>query len=440
VSNSFLTVLQRRRVAVVVTLLIAVVALPFIFVNLKPTYVATSHVLMVGNGNGANGSMMPSSDMSTLTTSETVVKRVAKRFSLGHDMSAVLARIDAKSVSRSNVMPISFRDKDPKLARVVTNALAEETVTYYKELSGGQFNQMVSYLTGSAEDLKQRIRSIDITLQTAAQKDSYVGSDTALETITARINDLQTQRAVAYAALVSDEAIADARSAQPREIDGIVNQEVLAGDPYVQALRSGQARDAAQLQFQRAQFTERYPGLPGLADQVMHETGVLAAAENSALAGSPSASASYAATILAKRNAMAVAAGDRAKVSAIDGEIAAQEGYLRDLPGTGSTVNLLRVEREAAKASYDATTARLTETRANQAAVSSLGSLVVIDRAVDAAPRIPRLAMDVIVAFILLALTVGVAYVLDALDPGLRSPESVEKLYGIPIIGNLGKR
>jgi capsular polysaccharide biosynthesis protein len=46
--------------------------------------------------------------------------------------------------------------------------------------------------------------------------------------------------------------------------------------------------------------------------------------------------------------------------------------------------------------------------------------------------------MDIIVAFILLALSLGIAYLVDVLDPTLRSPEAIEKLYGLPIVGNLG--
>jgi uncharacterized protein involved in exopolysaccharide biosynthesis len=336
------------------------------------------------------------------------------------------------------VMPVAFRDKDRKLALAVTNALADETVTYYKQLSSGQFDQMISYLSTAAKNEQAKIRSLETGLQKAAQRDSYVGSDTALEAITLNIRNLQTQRAVAYATMVSDEAIAAAQSAQPAEIFGIVKQEVLATNPFVQALRTGQANDAARLEFQRAQFTDRYPGLPGLQEQVSNETGVLSAAEKRVLAGSPSSSTTYATTLLAKRNAIAVAAGDRAKVKAIDDAMRGEENHLRDLAGPGSTVSLLRAERDAAKASYMTTIARLTDTRANQAAASSLGSLVVIDRAVDAYPRIPRLAMDIIVAVVLLALTFAVTYVVDVLDPGLRSPEAVEKLYGIPVVGNFG--
>ncbi|MGD0475932.1 MAG: hypothetical protein ABSB70_22305 [Candidatus Velthaea sp.] len=433
--NSAAAMFERRRLVLIVTFVVALVILPFALMVVKPTYIATSHVVMVGKD-----SMIPSGDMGMLTTSPTVLGRVARRFNLPDDLGAMMSRVDAKVSIRSSVMAISYRDKSQKRALDVTNALADETVAYYKDLSGGQYDAMIAFLRGDANRYQDKIRIVDLALQKAAQQDTFVGSDTSLETLTARINDLQTQRAVAYAALVSDEAIAAAQSAQPAEIAGIVKQEVLVNDPYVAALRAGQARDAAQLQFRRAQYTDRFPAIPGMQDQVDRESSVLTAAEKAAVAANPASSAAYANTVLAKRNAEAVAAGDRAKVAAIDGEIAAAQSSLRDLPGTGSTVNVLRAQRDAAKASYAATIARLTETQGNQAAADTLGSVALLDHAVAAAPRIPRLAMDVIVAFLLIALTVTVGFVFDILDPGLRSPEAIEKLYGIPVISNLGSR
>jgi hypothetical protein len=240
--------------------------------------------------------------------------------------------------------------------------------------------------------------------------------------------------------LVSDEAIAAAQSAQPKETAGIVKHEVLANDPYVQALSAGRARDAAQLQFDRAEFTDRYPGLPSLKDQVERETSAVDNAVHAAVSGAPSSSATYAATVLARRNAEAVAAGDRARVAAIDSQINDQLHHLRDLPLTGAEVGLLRTKRDAAQAAYAATVIKLNETKADQAAASSLGAVVVIDHAADASPRVPRLALDIIVAFLLLALTVSVGVAVDVLDPSLRSPNAIEKLYGIPVIGNLGSR
>jgi uncharacterized protein involved in exopolysaccharide biosynthesis len=430
----FISMLQRRRKVLIVSFVVALIALPFLLSFVKPTYVSVAHVMMVGHD-----SMIPNSDMGSLTLSGDVIGNVAKRFSLG-DVDNVRLHVDAKPALRSNVMAIRYRDKNPKLAKAITNALADETVDYYKKLSGGQYDLMIGFLQSALQQDSDQMRAIDGKLQEAAQRDTFVGSDHALELITARIEALQTDRSTAYATLVSDQAIASAQSAQPKEIAGIVKHEVLVNDPYVQALKTNQARDAAQLDFERSQFTAQYPGLPSLRDQVLRETVVEQAAERSAIAGSPSSSASFATTVLAKRNAQAVAAGDRARVAAIDSQIAAAEQHLRDLPSTGASVNLLRAQRDGAQNAYGATLLKLNETKADQAAASSLGAVVLIDHAADASPRIPRLALDLIVTFLLLALTLSIGVAVDVLDPTLRSPEAVEKLYGIPVIGNVGSR
>ncbi len=432
--KSFIGMLQRRRNVLLGTLVIALIALPFILHSLRPTYVGTAHVMMVGKD-----SMIPTTDMGTLTMSQTVVERVAREFNLG-GVDGLRSRIDAKPGLHSSVMPISYRDKNVKLARDVTNALADETAAYYKSLSSGQFDLMVSFLQSALRQHSGEIRAIDSRLQTAAQRDTFAGSDRALENITGRIGTLTSERAGAYASLVSDQAIATAQSAQPRETAGIVKHEVLANDPYVAALRAGQSRDAAQIAFQRSQYTDRFPGLASLQDQVDRETSAVDAAERSAVAGAPSSSATYAATVLARRNAEALVAGDRARVAAIDAQIATEQGHLRDLPSTGAQVGLLRTQRDAVQAAYAATILKLNETRADQAAASSLGAVVVIDHATDASPRVPRLALDIIVAFLLLALTLSVGIAVDVLDPSLRSPDAIEKLYGIPVVGNLGSR
>jgi hypothetical protein len=299
---------------------------------------------------------------------------------------------------------------------------------------------MIGFLQSALQNESDEMRAIDKKLQEAAQHDTFVGSDRALETITGQIATLQSERGTAYATLVSDEAIAAAQSAQPRETAGIVKHEVLANDPYVQALSAGRARDAALLEFQRAQFTDRFPGLPSLKDQVERETSAVDTAIEKAVSGAPSSSATYAASVLARRNAEAVAAGDRARVAAIDSQISDQVRHLHDLPLTGAEVGLLRTKRDAAQAAYAATVIKLNETKADQAAASSLGAVVVIDHAADASPRVPRLALDIIVAFLLLALTLSVGVAVDVLDPSLRSPNAIEKLYGIPVIGNLGSR
>ena len=72
--NYFLAMLQRRRIVLAVTFILALIALPFVLRLIRPTYVGVAHVMMVGKD-----SMIPSSDMGTLTLSGAVIDRVAKR-------------------------------------------------------------------------------------------------------------------------------------------------------------------------------------------------------------------------------------------------------------------------------------------------------------------------------------------------------------------------
>ena len=39
-----------------------------------------------------------------------------------------------------------------------------------------------------------------------------------------------------------------------------------------------------------------------------------------------------------------------------------------------------------------------------------------------------------------LALALGAAFLVDALDPRIRRAEEIEELYGIPVVGNVGVR
>jgi capsular polysaccharide biosynthesis protein len=109
--NWIIAMAQRRRTVLIATFAVALIALPFILTFLKPTYVAVAHVMMVGKD-----SMIPSSDMGTLTVSQSVIDRINERFSLGGP-DLLRSRIDAKPGLRSNVMPIRYRDKNPKRAR-----------------------------------------------------------------------------------------------------------------------------------------------------------------------------------------------------------------------------------------------------------------------------------------------------------------------------------
>jgi uncharacterized protein involved in exopolysaccharide biosynthesis len=127
-------------------------------------------------------------------------------------------------------------------------------------------------------------------------------------------------------------------------------------------------------------------------------------------------------------------------VGVIDSLIASTTSHLETLPSATATAQRLKLQADAAKADYLMLTGRRTAAVASRAEALSLGSVVVVDRAVRADAAVVglngfRLAL---VAFILvMGLSIGSAFLLEMLDSRLRRPGQIEKLYGAHLIATL---
>jgi capsular polysaccharide biosynthesis protein len=97
----------------------------------------------------------------------------------------------------------------------------------------------------------------------------------------------------------------------------------------------------------------------------------------------------------------------------------------------------LKLQREAARADYLALTARRAAAVASRAESLSLGSIVVVDRAVRADAAVVGLGpgkLAIVLAILSLILAVAAAYVADILDRRLAGADQIERLYGVPLV------
>jgi hypothetical protein len=239
----------------------------------------------------------------------------------------------------------------------------------------------------------------------------------------------------AMAALTADQAAARAAGQQPKEVAGIMRDQQLASDPLFQNLLTAQARDAAQLGSIQSHYNANYPGLRSLREQVRLETALLNTQKATSLSGGFSSSPVYAQTVLAHRQSQALVAGDQARVDQYNSQIIEEQRRLADLGNTGVSVAVLRTERDAAMTTYQALATQLSTVLANQAEASSLGSLVLVDRATDASALLETLVSRVIVGVIVVfAIALMIAVAVEILDPRLRTSSDIERLYGRPVI------
>jgi capsular polysaccharide biosynthesis protein len=436
--DQFIQVISRRRYVVAVVVAVLLIVSPFVLIKFGTSYVGTANMLLINDG-GPQNELVPVEDLPVVIMSPTVLNRVRHQFNLPYTLEEFQKLVGAQVSLKSSIIPVTYRDTDRERARDIVNAIADQSARYYKELAAQQYQQLNDYLSATASSVRARMIALDRRLQESSAAHPQIGPADALDKLSTRLQDLAAQRGEAYATLVADQAIAGAQAKQNAAVAGVVRNETLLNDPFVTALRTSVSKDASTLATEHAQYTDAFPGLASLTDQVTSEQGALHKAETESIARGPS-SPTYASTVLDQRRADATVAGDQARVAALDNQLSKAYDDLATLPTNGVHGNDLRSELDTARASYAALIARKTQAGGDQAQAASLAALVVIGRAYDAWPRIPLPILAVLVTLAILILAASAAFLFDALDSGLRSRDDIERLYGRPVVATLGSK
>jgi uncharacterized protein involved in exopolysaccharide biosynthesis len=436
--DSALDVVSRRRY-LVLSMLLASIVVAYLLARYVPRHFqAVAQVLIVNENSGRDPSVS-SADLPAVTGSSEVLTRVKNKLDLPMALTDMKKSLSAKVPGRSSIMQIGFKDTLPDRAVNVANAIADELTGYYHEISTHRYNQNVQNLDQALDTQRKKIAGINADLQKIIATDPFVGSDKALDLVTARLDDLETQRGLAYATMAGDTAQAGAASSSSRTLAKTAVHEILQGDPFYRSIQEGTAKDASELAFEHAAFKSSYPGLPGLSAKVQAEHAQLSAAAHAAMLSPAASSPSMISNQIERAKADATVSGDNAKIAQIDALIAQERTRLHDIQKTQPRALGLRIERDVAQADYISLSARRATALANRAEASSLGSVVVVDRAVRADSQLPggRIQLAIVAAALIIALSLGSAFLAESLDPTLRRADQVEKLYGTPVIATL---
>jgi uncharacterized protein involved in exopolysaccharide biosynthesis len=429
-ASSLLGILWRRRAVVLIALVgLTLLAVPLLRSVMHLRYMGVSHVLMVNNsGRDLSGAR---ADLPLMAQSSTVLSRAVKRVDFRESIPELKKSMGARIAPWSSVMAISVSADNPKLAVDLSNAVADETVTYYRDVSTRRYDDIIHYLRNELDRQHSRIGTLDEQLERAVANYNYVfvGSDRSLEAITSHLDELGINRGKAYADLQADIAAVGGTGMTP-SLARVVRGEVLEKDPYYTSMRAEYAKSAAQLSTDRAQFTEKYPGLPGLTERVQREKATLAGVAREVLSAPQVHSDTQARVLLDRQKAEAQVKSDRARVAALDEQLAKERRLLQDAPKVGNKIASLRLERDTATTAYQSLATKLSDVRLDQAQATSLGTLVVLDRALRADAFGPSRILVVLAAFAIVAFAFSTAFVVDAFGRRLRSVDEVEKLYG----------
>ncbi len=440
----------RRQYLVVLAVLVFGLGLYLIALPLLRKYQATSTVLSVASSSTDSSPLDPrrdptqsavtQKDLPTLLTSQAVTEQVARKLQLTPDEAADLGKqIKAKPVFDSDVLPITFFDRDPKRAIAGANAVTAALASYNRTIATRRYDALIRDLTGQLGDRRVSLQALDFKIAKISSDDPYVTPDSGTTAINTQLIALEQQRNTVEATMRGDAGAATVAAARPALAKALASKEIVQNDPVVQALKTQYGKDLAQYNLEKAGYTESYPGLPGLAEQVGRENASLDTTVKRETRN-PAQSSTYVSTMLDANKARGALASDQGQLRAIGSQISALLAHLGASHKAGTSMAALRRDRTAQEAAYGELNSRLAAAQADRAQAGTIESLIVIDRATDASPttlsRAPVLGAAFAVAFLWLAFTL--AFLSDGADSRLRTSESIEDLYGRPVFTPVG--
>jgi capsular polysaccharide biosynthesis protein len=428
-------VIWRNRLMVVIVFVLLVAVAVFALSFLQKNYVAGANLLVV-NGTTRDDPTLSSPDLPSIATSTVVLSRTEKELGLTIPLVELKRHLVVKPPAfRSSILRVEYTDTNANRAISISNGVADQLTAYYREISTARYDQDLASLESEMTKQRDLTRRIDQQVRAHGASAAVPGANEA-DLAANRMSDLETTRALAIATLQGDVANATAVRAGASAKAKVARYEILREDQAYKDLKLSASASQVALANARATYTSAYPALPALAQKSKILDSAASQEANRAINSSDAYSPAVATLASDQQKANATVAADRAKLAAYDQLLARERVRSISLPSLGA----LRLERDAASAAYLAISARRATALANRADALSLGSVVVLDRAIatDAQTGLGKNRLLALFSLIALALAVGSAFLLDALDPRFRRATQIEDVYGHPVVGTLG--
>jgi capsular polysaccharide biosynthesis protein len=417
-------------------------------------YTATAVVLMVAKPPEADSNPkisdtttkpILSADLPSLVTTATVLERFAR--DLGEpttSLDALRSRIHAKIYLDSSVLPIQYTAKTPQEAVRGANFLSDELTRFYREIAVKRFDSLIQDLTAQLATRRADLAQRDGELAAAAKLYPYIdvrSSEAAGEggsSVYQRLIALHTERDELTAVVRADQASLLSTSTLVLNARPVAVRDLVQSDTVYEHLHDQYSQDMVNLKRLESFGNDQYPGLAELRDTVSREEQDAAAEQRKAASSELGSNAAYSAALDSQARAKGQLSSDQAKLTTLEGELEALDAQI----GQGNAATnaaRIRRDRDSAEADYETLGARLSKTIADRAEAGSTGSVVVIDRATFAQKATwtggTILWISILVVALWLAITVAI--VIDNSQERFRDAESIEALYGTPLLGAL---
>ena len=321
--------------------------------------------------------------------------------------------LEVQSVPRTQVVEIRFRNRDPKLAADVVNALSEEFQQYNFVTRYRATQQASKWLTQQLNTIKTNVEDAQQRMAEYQKKTGIIGSDENNNIVMSKLDELSRQVNEAQANRIEKEAIF--RIAESGNADQVSS---ITGDPHILTLKQQQRDLEAQLADAQTHYGKNYPKVVQLRAQ-------LDQVKQSIISELQTMQARYRNEYVAAKNTE----------ESLRGAFENQKQQAYQLSLGFSQYGILKREVESGRDLYEDLLKRLEEA----GVVASLRStnVDIVDPALIPTSSVePRVELTMLVSLLGgIFLGVVVLFVRDRVDQRVGTPEEVEWVTSMPLMG-----
>lgn len=313
----------------------------------------------------------------------------------------------------SNVISISYTDRDARRAAAVANAFAQSYMKMNLGLKVNTATQYAEWFDDRTHSFRDKLAAAQDRLSKYQRAERIVSADEALDVETARLAELSSQLVVA------EGQRAETRSRRSQAGAGDILPDVI-DNPLIQNLK----HRLSELEAERDKLALKLgPGHPDFAQLPAQINAVRAqiARETARIAGSLGSAARM----------------DVAREADIRAALQAQEKKVLALRDKRDRVAVLQREVTAAQRDYDMVSQRLAQTSLESTMPQTNVSMLTVATP-PALPSSPKLLLNTLLSLVFGGLLgVGLAFLLEHANRQLRNAGDLPELLGVPVLAIL---
>ena len=319
-------------------------------------------------------------------------------------------------IKNTKMVRVSYASADPRLAAEVLNALAQNFISFNLEQRYDQSSYAKAFLEEKLAETKAKLESNERALIDFQRENAIVTVDDRQTVLSSTLADYSSAANKAEQDLAKSEALYELIKTSPEAAPQVIESK------SVQALKEQRAKLQSEYADNLRIFKPGYPKMQQLQVQ-MDEIDKSIKAEIDAVR--KSVETSY--------------QGLLAQQKSIHAKLEQTKKDVLDLQGRSIRYNILKRDVDTDRAIYNSLLQRLNEVGVTGG--TGANNVAVVDRAeVPSAPFKPDLRQNLIIAMLLgLIGGIALAFFLEHLDDTIRTPEDMEQLTQLPVLGVVPK-